>query len=113
MPRRSHRQAIEDRTEAIEKIRRYTEGMTFEKFMADEKTVDAVIRNITVIGEAARNIPEEIQKVHPDMPWMEMRGIRNVVVHEYFGVSKDILWRTVEEDLPRLASALKRIPADN
>lgn len=98
--------------EAVEKIRRYTEGMTFEKFMADEKTVDAVIRNITVIGEAARQVPEEIQVSHPDIPWMEMRGIRNVIVHEYFGVSRDILWRTVQEDLPRLVLSLKKMSGD-
>ncbi len=98
--------------EAVEKIRRYTDGMTYDSFAADEKTIDAVVRNIIVIGEAARQVPEEIQVRHPDVPWMEMRGIRNVVIHEYFGVSRDILWRTVQEDLPRLMLSLKNMLGD-
>ncbi len=112
MPRRDCRLAIEDMLEAIDKIRRYTAGKTRDSFMTDEKTIDAVIRNITVIGEAARNIPEEIQKKNPDIPWTEMRGIRNVVVHDYFGISEGILWRTVDHDLPRLIPALRRLLAD-
>lgn len=113
MPRREYRLAIEDMLEAIGKIRRYTEGMTYDSFVTDDRTIDAVIRNITVIGEAARNIPEEIQKKTPDIPWTEMRGIRNVVVHEYFGISEEILWRTVDKDLPRLIPALQRMLADD
>lgn len=111
MPRRDLRLTLEDILEAIEKIRRYTDGMTYETFADDERTVDAVVRNITVIGEAARNIPEDVEKGHPDVPWTEMRGIRNVVVHEYFGISKKILWSTVNRDLPRLIPLLRRIQA--
>lgn len=111
MPR-NHRLFISDILEAIDKIRRYTEGMSRETFIADGKTVDAVVRNIIVIGEASRNIPPEITAANPDIPWDEMRGIRNIVVHEYFGVSHDILWSTVTDDLPPLVPILERILAE-
>lgn len=113
MPRRDLLPVLEDILEAIEKIRRYTEGMTYETFTDDDRTVDAVVRNITIIGEAARSIPEEVQLRHPEVPWAEMRGIRNVVVHQYFGVSKKVLWNTVSRDLPRLIPLLRRMqPGD-
>ena len=73
--------------EAIARIQRYTKGMTFTDFAADEKTIDAVIKNIAVIGEAARHLPIDMQERHPQIAWEEMRGMRNVVMHEYFGVS--------------------------
>jgi uncharacterized protein with HEPN domain len=71
--------------------------------------VDAVIRNLEIIGEATKHIPEEVLKKHPDLPWPEMRGIRNVLIHEYFGVSLPILWETTQINLPPLIPALKRI----
>ncbi len=64
---------------------------------------------LAVIGEAARNVPQDIQQKNPDIPWAEMRGIRNVVVHEYFGIGKEILWRTVKQDMPRLVPLLRRM----
>jgi uncharacterized protein with HEPN domain len=109
MPPREWRFRINDILEAIEKVCRYTEGMSFGTFSADEKTVDAVVRNLEIIGEAARHIPEEIHNEFPDLPWAEMRGIRNVLIHEYFGVSLPILWKTTQNDLPPLVPILKQI----
>lgn len=81
MPPRGWKLRITDILEAIGLIRDYVEGLDFEAFRADRKTVDAVIRNITVIGEAARSVPREIADAHPEIPWKVMRDIRNVVVH--------------------------------
>jgi uncharacterized protein with HEPN domain len=83
--------------------------MTFEQFRDDAKTVDAVIRNFEIIGEAAGYIPESIQERYPELAWLEMRGMRNIMIHEYFGVSLPIIWRTVVHDLTPLAEGIKRL----
>ncbi len=100
---------VNDILACIEKIQRYTEGMTFEQFSNDPKTVDAVIRNFEIIGEAAGYIPESIQERYPDLAWLEMRGMRNIMAHEYFGVSLPIIWHTIEHDLPQLFQRIKRL----
>ncbi|MDK2959693.1 MAG: hypothetical protein PWR02_988 [Synergistales bacterium] len=91
---------IQDILSAVEKIETYTRGMSFEEFVEDRKTVDAVIRNLTIIGEAAIHIPEEVILKYPHVHWKEMKGMRNIVVHEYFGVSDRIIWTTIQKDLP-------------
>jgi len=106
---RDWRLRIEDILEAIAKIEHYTAEMTFEAFRADERTVDAVVRNLTVIGEAARYLPPEVEARYPEIPWARMRGIRNFVVHEYFGVDVGILWETAKRNLPPLVSLLQRV----
>ena len=83
--------------------------MSFDDFEGDERTVDAVLRNISVIGEAARHVPEEIRERYPSVPWSETRGIRNVVVHEYASVSVPIVCQTVERNLPPLVPMLQEI----
>lgn len=113
MPPRNWKLRIEDILECITKIDRYTEEMTFDSFRHDEKTIDAIIRNLTVIGEAVQNIPAEVLLKYPNLPWAQMRGIRNVVVHEYFGVSIEILWQTIQNDLPTIVPALQNILFDN
>jgi uncharacterized protein with HEPN domain len=77
--------------------------------MEDRKTVDAVIRNFIIIGEAAGHVPEDVCARHPEISWYEMRGMRNFVVHEYFGVSDRILWDTVQNNLPPLEKQLKEL----
>jgi uncharacterized protein with HEPN domain len=79
---------------------------SFEAFAADRKTLDAVLYNLAVIGEAANALAAAIGDRHPDLPWAEMKGMRNIVVHEYFGVSPRILWETVTSDLPALEEKL-------
>ena len=104
---------VEDILEAIERISRCTQNMDEVAFTADDKTVDAVIRNMTVIGEAANYIPEDIQLSYPEIPWAKMRAFRNVVVHEYFGVSNAILWQTIQTNLPSLVNPLQAMLAGN
>ena len=100
---------VEDILDCIGKIQRYTAGMTFDQFRIDQRTVDAVIRNFEIIGEAAGYIPESIQDRYPDLAWLEMRGMRNIMIHEYFGVSLSIIWRTIELDLTPMANGIKRL----
>ena len=109
MPRRDWRLFINDIVESILRIERYCQEMTYESFATDERTVDAVVRNITVIGEATRNIPAEVVARHSEIPWNEMRNMRNVVMHGYFGVSTRIVWETVANDLPPLVHLLKAL----
>ena len=109
MPPRDWSHRIDDILAAIEKIQRFTAGLDLRSFQADEKTRDAVIRNLTVIGEAALHLPETVKAGHPEIPWREMQGIRNIVVHEYFGVSDEILWETILTDLPTLLAPLRAL----
>jgi len=109
MPSREWRLRIEDIIEAIEKIRTYTAEMSLEAFAADSKAVDAVIRNVEIIGEASRHLPRDICARFPEVPWDEMRGIRNVLIHEYFGIDVEVLWETIKRDLPPLLPHLRRM----
>jgi uncharacterized protein with HEPN domain len=102
MPPRSWRVRIEDILEAMSNIELYVAGLKYTTFRADRKTVDAVERNLEIIGEATANLPDEILDRWPEVPWRYMRGLRNLLVHEYFGVDLSILWQTVQEDLPPL-----------
>jgi len=109
VPRRSWELRISDIIEAIENVLYYSLGMTFEQFVEDRKTIDAVIRNFIIIGEAASHLPEDFTEMHPDLPWREMRDIRNIVVHEYFGVDNMIVWETLQKNLPPLLPLLKHL----
>ncbi len=113
MLRRDWQIRIHDILEALEAIGRYIGDMRFEDFIADRKTVDAVIRNLIIIGEASARVPDEICQKHPGIPWYEMRGMRNFVVHEYFGVSDKVLWDTIRIDLPPLVEKLRKIYAES
>ena len=109
MSSRGVRLHIADIIEAIERIQRYTRGTSAQDFVRDGKTVDAVLRNISVIGEAAANLPEELKMTHAEIPWKEMVGMRNKVIHEYFGVDGEILWKTVSEDLVCLEKQVRSL----
>ena len=109
MPTREWNLRIEDILEAIDDIAHFTRGMSFDAFSADKKTVKAVLYSIAVIGEAARQVPAEVQKQNPEIPWREMADIRNVIVHEYFGIDLDILWAAITVELPPLVSSLRRM----
>lgn len=93
---------IDDILGSIEKIERYTEGKTFEAFSRNEIVIDAIVRNFEIIGEAARNIPEEIKGKYPFVEWKEMVGFRNVLIHDYFGIEVESVWDTVQNNIPIL-----------
>ena len=109
MPHERWKDRVHDILTAIEKIQRYTAGFSAEAFANDEKTVDAVVRNLMIIGEAAQHIPTDIQGRIPAIPWADMRGMRHRIVHDYLGVDRTIVWRTVTEDLPPLIHLLRNL----
>ena len=96
---RTYKMYIEDMLTAIERIFEYTKGLDFIHFKHDYKTVDAVIRNFEVIGEAAKNLPDSIKEQYPEVPWDEMYSLRNRVSHAYFGIDYEIIWDIVENYL--------------
>lgn len=112
MSKRDARLLLQDMLESLEKIERYTAGLTFERFAQDDRTVDAVVRNLEVIGEVARQIPSEVRERYPEVPWRRVIGLRNVVVHEYFAVDVEIVWTVVRQSLPELKEALRRMMAE-
>ncbi|MFH1877488.1 MAG: DUF86 domain-containing protein [Candidatus Omnitrophota bacterium] len=93
---------IADIVTSIKKIEKYTKDMLFEEFKKDDKTVDSVIRNLEVIGEAAKNLKKHCKDIYPDIPWQVMISMRNKVIHEYFGIDLSILWSTIKYDIPHL-----------
>ncbi len=106
MPKRDADLLVEDILAAIGKIEGYTRGITRDAFLADDKTIDAVVRNLEIIGEAARRMPSEFVTAYPGVPWQQIAGLRNRVVHEYFGLDLEIVWQIIERDLPQLKGRL-------
>jgi uncharacterized protein with HEPN domain len=97
---------------AVEKILSYTAGMDKAAFVADGRTIDAVVRNLIAIGEAAGHVPEDVVTASPQIPWARMRGMRNLAVHEYFGIDVNVLWDTVRVNLPPLPPLLRELLED-
>src|SRR5215211_2743715 len=85
------------------------QGMDYDGFCVDDKAVYAVIRAFEIIGEAARQVPENIRQSHPEIQWREIAAMRNKLTHEYFGVNTKVIWRTVQEDLPIIIPLLKKM----
>ncbi len=99
---------VSDIKQAIGKIEKFTIKMDKKIFETDEKTIDAVVRNLEIIGEAVNNLPTSFQLKHKDIPWQKMVGMRNKIIHEYFGVDWEILWQTIKEDMPELKKFLAK-----
>jgi len=106
---RDYKLFILDIEEAINKIFDYINGLDFTSFKNDPKTYDSVLHNILIIGEAANKIPREVQLKYPAIDWAGIIGMRNIIVHGYFSIDVDIVWKTVTESLPELLEKIKRI----
>ena len=109
MSDREYRLFLSDILESINKIEAYTTGIDARKFRANTLIIDAVIRNFEIIGEAAANVPEEIQEKYSKIPWSQMKAMRNIMIHEYFGVDLSITWKTLKKSLPKLRKQIEQI----
>jgi uncharacterized protein with HEPN domain len=109
MPPREWRHRVDGILDAISRIDRYTSGMTLEQFQTNDLVMDAVRHNIYVIAEAASNLPTDIQDLAPTVPWSRMRGMRNRVAHEYWGINLTLLWGIIEHELGPLVPILRNL----
>jgi len=110
MSKRDPKLFIQDMIEAIEKIERYTSSMeTLDDFAKNEMVVDAVLRNLEIIGEAAKYIPKDLRSKYSEIPWKRVVGLRNVVIHSYFAVDPEVIWVIVEKQLPELKEVLLKM----
>jgi uncharacterized protein with HEPN domain len=109
MSKRSINILIEDIQEAIDKMDRYIEGMSQDSFESDEKTNDAVVRNLEIIGEAANRLPKDFKDKHSEIEWNKIVGLRHRIVHEYFGVDLSIIWQILKKDIPAFKYSLEKI----
>jgi len=100
---------LKDIINAMNKIFNYTEKMTKEEFKKDDRTIDAVLRNIEIIGEAANKLSKKIYKENESVPWGRMIGLRNIVIHEYFGVDLNIIWQVITVNLPETKPKIEEI----
>ena len=110
---REYRLYLNDILAAIESIESFTAGMDLEAFQADDKTTSAVIRKFEIIGEAAKQVPDDIRNSYSEVPWKEMAGMRDRLVHAYMGVNFRLLWKTIKEDLPTTQRLVRRVLEEN
>ena len=109
MSKREWKLFVEDILESIELIENYIGNLEFNDFSKDRKTIDAVVRNFEIIGEASKYIPDYIKEKHADVDWIGIVGLRNRIAHEYFGISLEIVWNIVKQELPKLQNQMKQI----
>jgi len=109
MSKRTDREFLSDIREAIHQITAYVSGMTYESFLDDRKTQDAVIRNLEILGEATKNLSEQLCAKYPGIPWKSMTGTRDRLIHHYFGVNLDIVWQIITLELPQVALQLESV----
>ena len=109
MPKRVDKLFIEDIVKAIEELYQFTDGYTFETFIADAKTKAAVIRNLEIIGEAASVVSVETTSLYTNIEWKQMKQLRNNLIHEYFGIDYEIVWDVLQKDIPYNYEFLKKI----
>ena len=108
MSKRDFRLYFEDILESTKKIEGYIANLTYDDFVKDNKTIDAVVRNLETIGEAAKQIDEETKKKYDDIPWREIVDFRNRIIHGYFVIDYEIIWQIISKDLPDLKQKIEK-----
>jgi len=110
--KREYGDYIEDIIRSVNDVEEFTRGMSYDDFIQDKKTIYAVIRALEVLGEAAKNIPHSIRDNYPHVPWRKMAGMRDKLIHQYFGVDLEILWKMVQKDLTQLKPLMENFLDD-
>lgn len=100
---------LNDICQAIDRIEQYIENLSFDAFSKDQKSVDAVVRNLEIIGEAANRLPDEFKEKYSEIEWYKVVGLRHRIVHEYFGIDLEIIWQILHKDLPELKQKIEEI----
>ena len=104
---------LDDMLQSAQKIKRYTKGIDYDSFLNDDKTIDAVVRNFEIIGEAANRVDPDFRDSNPEIEWRRIRGFRNRIVHDYFGIDYEIVWSIIETYLDELIDWLETVIDDN
>lgn len=107
--KREYKLFIKDIMESIERIEEFVRGMNFDEFVQDDKTASAVVWKIEIIGEATKNVPKHIRHKYKDVPWRDMAKIRDKIIHFYFGVDYEIVWKVIKEKLPGIKPIIGKI----
>ena len=105
--KRRDKDFLGDIKEAVERIASYTKGLTYKKFLLDRKTQDAVVRNFEIIGEAVKNISKDLRAKHPEIQWKKISGLRDKLIHFYFGIDYKIVWNIAKKELPKLSKQIE------
>lgn len=106
---RNYKLCLRDVIDAMESIEDFVESMDFEEFKKDDKTSSAVIRKFEIIGEATKQIPEETRQKYPQVPWKEMAGMRDRLIHFYFGIDYKLVWETIKERIPQVKPLIRKV----
>ena len=112
MKRRDLRDYLQDILDAVNDIERFVADMSYEQFIKDKKTLNAVVRSIEVIGEASKRLPLSLKAKNSELPWKEITGMRDKLIHAYFGMDTETIWKTVKENIPQLKQTIKKMAKD-
>jgi len=113
MSKRQDFELLCDIKEAVQRISTYIGDLSYDEFIKDRKTQDAVVRSLEIIGEAAKNLSEGLKKKYQNIPWKELAGLRDRLIHQYFGVNFEIVWTIVRQELPELSREIEKISVEN
>jgi|SRR3989338_2240878 len=109
---RDYRDYLQDIVDSINDVEAFVKNMDQDDFLKDKKTINAVIRSIEIIGEAVKKLPLSLKNKYPSIPWKKMAGMRDKLIHEYFGVDLEILWRVVRKDIPTVKRAIRQLSSE-